>query len=79
VWVVDVDGRTGTGLGDHTLALYQELRARGAYSVDAVLMDAGLTAEQRKRSRDELLALRLIVETGSKHDDRRALKAGGRP
>ncbi|MGW8885589.1 LuxR C-terminal-related transcriptional regulator [Streptomyces sp. NPDC055749] len=77
--MVNVRNRARSESADHALALYQELRARGASSVDAVLTDAGLTPEERARYRDELLALGLIVETDNKHDDRSALKAGGRP
>lgn len=77
--MVNAVNRAVTRSTDHALALYQELRARGASSVDVVLTDAGLTPEERERYRDELLALGLIVETDNKHDDRRALREGGRP
>ncbi|WP_199551748.1 LuxR C-terminal-related transcriptional regulator [Streptomyces sp. N35] len=61
---------------DITLALYQELRARGVTSLDEVGKDLGLTSAERSEHRAELIELGLIVPTGERHDNRLALLSG---
>lgn len=70
-------GRRGARPTGPALALYQELRGRGASSLRDVASEMGLTDDERDRCRDELIGLGLVVPTGPAHDDRLALRAGG--
>ncbi|WP_346776461.1 helix-turn-helix transcriptional regulator [Streptomyces sp. HNM0574] len=59
-----------------TLTLYQALRGRGASSFAESVADLGLTPEETADCRAELVALGLIVPTGTAHDSRLALDDG---
>ncbi|MFI8993335.1 LuxR C-terminal-related transcriptional regulator [Streptomyces sp. NPDC053542] len=76
--MVKAGGKARTQSTDLALALYQELRSRGASSFDAVVSDMALGPEERERCRNELLDLGLIVHTGTAHDNQLALASGKR-
>jgi len=69
-------GRSGTQTTDLALALYQELRVRGASSLQDIASEMNLSDEDTGRCRDELLSLGLVVPTGPTHDNRLDLDAG---
>ncbi|OEV05618.1 transcriptional regulator [Streptomyces oceani] len=64
---------------DVTLTLYQALRSRGASSFAESVADLGLTPDEIADSRAELVALGLIVPTGTAHDSQLALDDGRSP
>ncbi|MEU0075925.1 LuxR C-terminal-related transcriptional regulator [Streptomyces sp. NPDC006332] len=69
-------GRTGKQSTDLALALYQELRARGASSLRGIASEMDLSDDETDRCRNELLTLGLVVATGPAHDNRLELDAG---
>ncbi|MCX4669159.1 LuxR C-terminal-related transcriptional regulator [Streptomyces sp. NBC_01381] len=74
--VVRAVERTGARAEDLALALYAELRRRGASDFEEAVAELGLGPEERERCRRELLDLGLVVPTGAQHDNRLALAAG---
>jgi DNA-binding CsgD family transcriptional regulator len=68
----------GAVAGDPTVALYRELRLRGASSFHEVVVELNLDPDERERCRAELIALGLVVPTGTNHDSSLALKQGER-
>ncbi|MGW2111302.1 DUF6879 family protein [Streptomyces sp. NPDC001948] len=70
---------TGTRPDDPALALYQELRLRGAASFDEAVAELDLGPSERERCRRDLLNLGLIVPTGTEHDNGLALASGSAP
>ncbi|TGB02553.1 LuxR C-terminal-related transcriptional regulator [Streptomyces sp. MZ04] len=74
--VVRAVERTGARAEDLALALYAELRRRGASDFEEAVAELGLGPEERERCRRELLDLGLVVPTGATHDNRLALAAG---
>ncbi|MBA0053160.1 response regulator transcription factor [Streptomyces sp. AJS327] len=71
-------GKSDAHSADLTLALYRELRQRGASSFDELATGLDLTPDHRDRCRSELLELGLIVPTGATHDSRLAVESGER-
>jgi DNA-binding CsgD family transcriptional regulator/sugar-specific transcriptional regulator TrmB len=74
--MVNFGGRAGGLPNDLALALYQELRARGASGLQDIASEMGLSEKETDRCRDELLGLGLVVPTGPSHDNRLELDAG---
>lgn len=69
-------GKTRPQSADPTFTLYQELRSRGASSFDNAASGMDLKPDEQERCRSELLALGLIVQTGTAHDNRLDLESG---
>ncbi|MCX5114912.1 hypothetical protein OOK13_42030 [Streptomyces sp. NBC_00378] len=70
---------SGTRPDDPALALYQELRLRGAAGFDEAVAELDLGPSERERCRRDLLNLGLIVPTGTEHDNGLALASGSAP
>ncbi|MHC0429896.1 helix-turn-helix transcriptional regulator [Streptomyces sp. O3] len=70
-------GRLGAEGTELALAVYRELRARGASSFEQVASDMDLEPADHARCRLELIELGLIVPTGHAHDNQLGLNAGG--